>query len=109
MSRIVRAPPEALLPPSEHREVALQLPLGDLDAVLLPLLALQLHVALEYVIAERLAHEIGGRQLLDRLAERLRELGDPLRLALVVREVVEVRLHRLRALVALLDPLQARV
>ena len=41
--------------PSEHRQVSLELPTGDLDAVLLPLLALELDVALEDVVAERLA------------------------------------------------------
>src|SRR5436190_622951 len=76
--------------PSEHRQVPLELPAADLDPVLLPLLALQLDVALEDVVAERLADELGAGEDLDRLAQGLRQLHDPARLALVVGEVVEV-------------------
>ena len=43
------------------------------DAVLVPLLALELDVAREDVLAERALHELGAGELLDRLAERLRE------------------------------------
>ena len=42
----------------EHRQVALQLPGRDLDAVVVPLLALDLDVAVEHVLAERAQHEL---------------------------------------------------
>src|SRR5918999_1867746 len=48
-------PPQA---PSEYRQVPVQLPLGDLDAVVLPLLPLDLHVAVEDVLAEGAQHEL---------------------------------------------------
>src|SRR4051812_35978208 len=44
--------------PSEDGQVALELPGGDLDAVVLPLLALDLDVAVEHVLAERAQHEL---------------------------------------------------
>ena len=43
---------------SEDRQVAVELPLGHLDAVVLPLLALDLDVAVEHVLAERAQHEL---------------------------------------------------
>src|SRR5690349_2660030 len=85
--------------PSEDRQVALELPSGHLDAVVLPLLALDLDVAVEHVLAERAQHELGLRGELDRLAERLGQLLDPEPAALLRRQVVEVLLHRLRQLV----------
>src|SRR5581483_1575617 len=90
----------------KNREVLLHLPVGELDAVLVPLLPLQLDVAVEDVRAEGPADEVGARELVDRLAERLRQRDDPPLAALLGRQVVEVRLHRLRELVALLDPLE---
>src|SRR6478609_7927741 len=93
--------------PSEDREVALELPRADLHAVVLPLLALDLDVAVEHVLAERAQHELGLRRDLDRLAERLGQLLDAEAPPLLGGEVVEVLLHRLGQLVALLDPLQA--
>src|SRR6185436_16227319 len=45
----------------ERRQVALLLPLGDLDAVLVPFASLELDVAREDVLAERAGHEIGAR------------------------------------------------
>ena len=42
----------------EDRQVAVELPLGDLDAVLVPLLALDLDEALEHVLAERAQDEL---------------------------------------------------
>src|SRR3954463_16522157 len=45
--------------PSEHGQVALELPGADLHAVVLPLLALDLDVAVEHVLAERAQHELG--------------------------------------------------
>src|SRR6185312_10498819 len=93
--------------PSEDRQVALELPRADLHAVVLPLLALDLDVSVEHVLAERTQHELGLRRDLDRLAERLRKLLDPETAALLGRQVVEVLLHRLGELVALLDALEA--
>src|SRR3954447_13854838 len=95
--------------PSEHGQVALQLPGADLHAVVLPLLALDLDVAVEHVLAERAQHELGLRRDLDRLAERLGQLLDAEPLPLLGREAVEVLLHRLGQLVALLDPLEPRL
>src|SRR3954447_26362526 len=91
---------------SENREVALELPRRDLHAVVLPLLALDLDVAVEHVLAERAQDELGLRGDLDRLAERLGELLDAEPAALLGRQVVEVLVHRLRELVALLDAFQ---
>src|SRR5262249_309833 len=54
----------------QNRQVLPHLPVGELHAVLVPLLPLQLHVAVEDVRAERLAHELRLRELVDRLAER---------------------------------------
>src|SRR5207248_9963530 len=68
---------------SENRQVSVELPARDLDAVLVPLLALDLDVALEHVLAERPEHELRLRGQLDRLAERLRQLLDPQPAALV--------------------------
>src|SRR4051812_4673154 len=90
---------------SEDREVALELPGGDLHAVVLPLLALDLDVAVEHVLAERAQDELGLRGDLDRLAEGLGKLLDPEPAPVVGREVVEVLLHRLAQLLALLDAL----
>src|SRR5204863_1890720 len=83
-------------PRSEHRQVPLELPGGDLHAVVVPLLALDLDEAVEHVLAERAQHELGLGGELDRLAQRLGELLDAQALAIVGSEVVEVLLHRLR-------------
>src|SRR3954462_16005271 len=93
--------------PSEHGQVALELPGADLHAVVVPLLALDLDVAVEHVLAERAQDELGLRGDLDRLAERLGQLLDPEPATVVGSEVVEVLLHRLGQLVALLDALEA--
>src|SRR4051812_49689429 len=93
--------------PSEHGQVALELPGTDLHAVVVPLLALDLDVAVEHVLAERAQNELGLRRDLDRLAERLGQLLDAEPPALLGRQVVEVLLHRLGQLVALLDPLES--
>src|SRR5206468_7598526 len=69
----------------------------------------QLHVVREDVSAERLAGELRLRELVDRLTESLGERDDPARLAVLGRELVEVLLHGLRKLVALLDPLEPRM
>src|SRR3954454_14827857 len=92
--------------PSEDRQVALQLPGADLDAVVVPLLALDLDVAVEHVLARRAQDELGLGRDLDRLAERLGELLDAEPPPLLGRQVVEVLLHRLRQLRAPLHPLQ---
>ena len=96
-------------PGSEDRQVALELPGRDLDAVVVPLLALDLDVAVEHVLAQRAQHELGLGGQLDRLAQRLGQLLDPEAPALVRRQVVEVLLHRVGQLVAVLDALQARL
>ena len=91
----------------EHRQVAVELPLGDLHPVVLPLLPLDLDVAVEDVLAEGAEHQLRlGRQL-DRLAQRLGQLLDSQLLPLLRTDVVEVLLHRLGQLVALLDALEA--
>src|SRR5262249_8219145 len=54
----------------EGSQVLLLFPLGDLDAVLVPLATLQLDVAREDVLAERTLHQLGRCELVDRLAER---------------------------------------
>src|SRR3954453_1120473 len=87
-----RAQPPAAL---EDGQVALELPGRDLDAVVVPLLALDLDVAVEDVLPERAEHEFGLGRALDRFAERLGELLDAEAPALVRRQVVEVLLHRL--------------
>src|SRR3954453_9298141 len=90
--------------PSEHGQVALELPGADLHAVVLPLLALDLDVAVEHVLAERAQDELGLRRDLDRLAERLGQLLDAQPPALLGRQVVEVLLHRLGRRASLLPP-----
>src|SRR5207248_4196181 len=96
-------------PALQDAEVAVDLPLRELDAVLVPLLALQPHVRVVDVVAERAPHQVGAGELVDRLAERLREGDDPALATLLRGEVVEVLLHRRLELVTLLDPFEARV
>src|SRR4051794_41417155 len=62
---------------SEDAQVALELPGGDLDPVVLPLLALDLDEAVERVLAQCAQHELRLGGDLDRLSQRLRELLDP--------------------------------
>src|SRR5579871_2549543 len=95
----------SLRPRLQDRQVALELPRSDLDAIVLPLLALDLDVAVEHVLPERAQHELGLSGQLDGLAQGLRELLDSEPPAILGREVVEVLLHRLGELVAVLDPL----
>src|SRR5487761_162310 len=97
----------AIRGPLQDREVPVELPLGHLDPIVLPLLALDLDVAVEHVLAERAQHQLRLGCDLDRFAERLRQLLDAQTPPLLRREVVEVLLHRLRELVALLDALEA--
>jgi hypothetical protein len=61
------------------------------------------------VLAQALVQELRVLCLLDRLAEVGGEALDAELLPLLVREVVEVALHRLGQLVALLDPLEPGV
>src|SRR5581483_980903 len=79
------------------------------DAVLVPLLPLQLDVAVEDVWAERLLRELRPGKLVDRLAQRLGEGDDASLAPLLGGQVVQVRLHRIRELIALLDPLEPGV
>ena len=72
----------------------LALPVGDGGAVLVPLRALLAHEVVEDVIAEDLAHELGGLEAVDGLTERVRQ-------ALAARGL-------LRQGQALLDALEAR-
>src|SRR3954452_13965120 len=90
----------------QNREVAFKLPRSDLDAVVLPLLALDLDVAVEDVLAEGAEDELGLGGDLDRLVQRSRQMPDADPAALVRAEVVKVLLHRLGQLVAALDALQ---
>src|ERR687895_895357 len=53
--------------PSKNREVVLELPRRQLHAVLVPLLALDLDVAVEDVRPERRTSELGLSELVDRL------------------------------------------
>src|SRR6187549_2009747 len=92
--------------PSEDGQELLDFPRGDLNPVVGPLLSLDLDEALEGVLAEDPQHQLGVGGDLDRLAERLRELLDPALLALLGGQVVEILLHRLGELIALLDPLE---
>src|SRR4051812_24136374 len=94
---------------SENGQVLTELPFGQLNPVLVPLPALQLDIAVEDVRAERLPRQFRLRQLVDRLAEGLGERHDAALAPLFGGQVIEVRLHRVGQLVALLDPLEARV
>ena len=55
---------------------------------------------------ERPQDELGIRRELDRLSKRLGQLVDPQTATLIGSQVVEVALHRVRQLVAVLDALQ---
>src|SRR5664280_461320 len=90
-------------------QVALDLPVRELDAVLVPLLALEADVVVEDMAPERLLYQAGVGHLLDRLAQRLRQRDDAALLALLGRQVVEVGLHRGRELVVVLDSLETGV
>ena len=94
---------------SENGQEVLDLVRRHLDPVLVPFLALDLDEAPEGVLAQGAQHELRVGGDLDRLAERRRQLLDPLVGELLGREVVEVLLHRLRQLVALFDALEARL
>jgi hypothetical protein len=56
--RPTRAAPGTSRSPLEHAQVPVEFPVGELDAVLVPLLPLQLDVAVEDVRAERLPREL---------------------------------------------------
>src|SRR5690606_8406765 len=78
--------------PLEGLEVAVHLPAGDLHPVLVPLLGLGLDEPLEDVVAERVADDLVGGQLVDRLSQRPGQLPNLARLELRRVEVVEVLL-----------------
>src|SRR6187431_526682 len=92
---------------SEHRQVLVQLPGSHLDAVLLPLGALQVDVAGEDMLPEGLQDKLRLGELLDRLTQGFRQLLDAEAGPLVGGQIVEIGLHRLGQLIALLDSLQA--
>src|SRR4029079_994465 len=81
----------------------------DLHPVVVPFLPLDLNEATEGVLAKGAQDQLRLGRDLDRLAERRRQLLDPLVRQLRLGEVVEVLLHRLGQLVALLDPFQPRL
>src|SRR3954471_16178398 len=60
----------------ERLQVPLQLPLRQLDAVLVSLLALEPDVVVEDVVAERAPHQLRAGELVDRLAQRLGQRDD---------------------------------
>src|SRR6478735_2167174 len=106
-------PPETGIRPAvrclQRSQVAVELPLRHLGAVLVPLGALELDIPREDVLPEGLLEQLRGGERLDRLAERSGQRLDALLDALLVREAVEVRRHLGRQLVAFLDPLEARM
>src|SRR5262249_21289809 len=69
----------------------------------------ELDIALEDMRTERLASHLRGGELVDRLAQGLWQRDDAALSPLLRAQVIEVRFHRVRELVALLDSLQARV
>src|SRR5579875_3890314 len=73
-------------------EVAVQLPGGHLDAILIPLLALRLNEALVEVLAQRLLDDRVPLQRFDGLVERSGKGGNPALAAPLLIEVVEVLL-----------------
>src|SRR5215470_18455268 len=83
---------------SEHGQVSIELPARQLDPVLVPLLSLELHVAVEDVRPQRLSGQLRFGEGVDCLPERLGQGDDPSFAALLGGQVVEVRLHRLRQL-----------
>src|SRR3954454_9879074 len=94
---------------SEDRQELLDFVRRDLHAVVLPLRALDLDEAVEGVLAEDAEDQLRLGSDLDRLAQGLGELLDPPAMALLRGQVVEVLLHRLGQLIAVLDPLEAGV
>src|SRR3954449_12681767 len=94
---------------SEDRQELLDFVRRDLHEVVLPLRALDLDEAVEGVLAEDAQDQLRLGRDLDRLAQGLGKLLDPPAMALFGGQVVEVLLHRLGKLVAMLDPLEAGV
>src|ERR1700754_2904073 len=95
--------------PSQDRQEVFDLVRRDLDPVVVPFLALDLDEAAEGVLAQGAQDQLRVGGDLDRLAERRGELLDPLVSQLLLREVVQVLLHRLRQLVALFDAFESRL
>src|ERR1035441_7585409 len=75
-SPIVIVPAALIDAASWDRQVAVELPAGHLHAVLLPFAALDLHVAVEGVLAERAQRDLRVGGQLDRRTERLGQLLD---------------------------------
>src|SRR3954452_5583904 len=90
--------------PSENGQKLLDLVRRDLHPVVLPLLPLDLDEAIERMLSEHPQNQLRLRRDLDRLAERLGQLLDAAAVALLRSQVVEILLHRLRELVAVLNP-----
>src|SRR4029079_18525336 len=78
----------------ERRQVALELPLAHLHAVLVPLVALERDQSVAQLEAERLLDQRRLLGQVDRLAERLGQRLDPERVPLRLRQRVQVGLHR---------------
>src|SRR3712207_1404600 len=93
----------------QGRQVLLNLVGGRLDSVILEFFALELQEPREDVFAQALVQELRVLGLLDSLTEVRGEAVDAQLLPLLMREVVEVALHRLGQLVAPLDPLETGV
>src|SRR6185437_5394736 len=86
----------------EDGEVLLELPVRQLDAVVVPLASLQLDVAVEDVRSEGLSRQVRLGQRVDRLAQGLRERDDAPLLPLLRGQVIEVRLQDRKSVVPLL-------
>src|SRR6185437_15825057 len=63
--------------PSERLQVAIELPLRDVESEVVPFGLLGLEEMAEHVLAEGLADDEVRLELLDRLPERTRHLPDP--------------------------------
>src|SRR6202030_615464 len=93
---------------SEHREVAAQLVLGDLAAVLLPLLALVAQEEVEDVLPQRLRDQLAVLHDLDGLVQVLGQRPDAERAALGGGQRPHVVLGSGGQLVVAFDTLQPR-
>src|SRR5687768_15450493 len=71
-----------------NRQVAIQLPLRDVDAVVVPLLGLGLDVALEDVLAQGGLDDLIALEVLDRAAQRARQHLEAARLGVDLVEVL---------------------
>src|SRR4051794_35608060 len=94
------------VPFSEHRQVALQLVLGDLGTVVAPLLPLVPQEEVEDVLAEGRGDQLAVLHHGDGLVEAARELPDAERPALAVGQAPDVVLGLVGEVVALFDALE---